>query len=76
MLARIGDVGAPARLRPPSVTPMLLPSISASARSIVDREKDDEPKGQTRPTEGGEDASVSVHKMPRGLRTAQRAFLL
>ena len=70
-LPRLGDVGAPPRLRPP---PMLLPSISASARSTVGREKDDEPKGPTRPAAGGADASVGVRKMPRGSRSARHAF--
>ena len=74
-LPSIGDVGAPARLRPlPSVAPELAPSISAKARSTVGSEKDDEPKGPTRPAAGRADASVGVRKMPRGSRSARRAF--
>jgi hypothetical protein len=73
-LPRIGDVGAPESLpRPPSVAP-LLPSISANARSTVGSEKDDEHKGPTRPAAGVADASVGVRKMPRGSRSARRAF--
>ena len=53
---------------------MLLLSISAGARSIVGREKDDEPKGLTRPVVGGADPSVVGRKSPRGTRSARRAF--
>ena len=67
-LPSIGDVGvAPARLPRP-------PSISASARSTVGSENDDAPKGPTRPAAGAADASVGVRNMPRGSRSARRAF--
>jgi hypothetical protein len=67
----IGDFGAPARLRPPRVAPELAPSVSASTRSTVGCENDDEPKGQTNPGQtspaaGGADASVGVRKMSVG----------
>jgi hypothetical protein len=69
---RLGDAGGPPRLpRPPRA---LLPSISASARSTVGSEKDDAPKGPTRPPAGAADASVGVRKMPRGSRSARRTF--
>ena len=78
-LPRIGDVGAPARLPRPklprvALVPPLPPSISARARSTVGREKDEEPNGPTRPAGGGADASVGVRKIPRGSRSARRAF--
>jgi hypothetical protein len=56
-LPRIADVGAPERLPRPRVQPALLPSISASARLTVGREKDDESKCPMRPAAGGADAS-------------------
>ena len=77
-LPRIGDVSAPARLPWPNLglagaAPVLLLSISASARSIVGSEKDDEPKGLTKPVAGGADPSVVGRKSPRESRSALRA---
>jgi hypothetical protein len=73
-LPMIGDVGAPARLPMPNVWPELPPSISASARSTVGSEKEEEPSGPTRPAAGGADGSTGLRKMPRGSRSARRAF--
>jgi hypothetical protein len=47
---------------------VLLPSISASARSTVGTENDDEPKGPTRLAAGVADASVERQKMLRRSR--------
>lgn len=73
-LPAIGDVGAPARLPTPSVVPELPPSISARARSTVGSEKEDDPNGPTRPAAGGAVASTGLRNMPRGSRSARRAF--
>ena len=56
---RIGNVGAPARpprLRPPRLAHVSLPSISTNASSTISGEKDDGPKGPTRPAAGGANA--------------------
>ena len=50
-----------------------LPSIFASAKSIASNEKNDGPKGPTRPVT--QMSSVGVQKMPRGLRMMQLACL-
>ena len=73
-LPTIGDVGAPARLPGPSVVPELPPSISARARSTVGSEKEDDPNGPTRPAAGGAEVSTGLRNMPRGSRSARRAF--
>ena len=73
-LPMIGDVGAPARLPTPSVVPELPPSISARARSTVGSEKEDDPNGPTRPAAGGAEGSTGLRNMPRGSRSARRAF--
>jgi len=62
----------PARLPPPLPPPP--PSISASARSTAGSEKVDEPSGPTRPAVGGAEGSTGLRKMPRGSRSARRAF--
>lgn len=70
----VGLGAPPARLLPPPPPPPLpLPSISASARSTAGSEKVDEPRGPTRPAVGTEE-STGLRKMPRGSRSARRAF--
>jgi hypothetical protein len=59
---------------PPPRLPPLPPSISASARSTAGSEKVDEPRGPTRPAAGGAEGSTGLRKMPRGSRSARRAF--
>lgn len=71
----IGDFGAPAPSRPPSVAPELALSISASIHLIVSSENDDEPKRPTSQAAGGADPSVRVRKILRGSRSASRAFM-
>ena len=66
----VGLGAPPARLPPPALPP---PSISASARSTAGSEKVDEPRGPTRPAVGAEE-STGLRKMPRGSRSARRAF--
>ncbi len=65
----VGLGAPPARLLPPP-----LPSISASARSTVGSEKVDEPNGPTRPAVGRAEVSTGLRKIPRGSRSARRAF--
>jgi hypothetical protein len=66
----VGLGAPPARLPPP----LPLPSISASARSTVGSEKVDEPSGPTRPAVGRAVVSTGLRKIPRGSRSARRAF--
>ena len=67
------DVGAPARL--PSV---LLPSISAEARSTVGSEYDDEPKGPTRPAMGAAGSAEDTAELRSGCsrRSSARGTLI